>query len=134
MKKAYSIEWESIANRFKNRKLFQKKDKVKELSSAEKQKEQVIDLIKKDREKYKNEQYEEMTNGDYMKSLDKSFESAKEEKMAQYKVNNEDNHIEKNATEQVDRTIEEQQQEMAQWLEDLEMDSENDKYDSEMDL
>ncbi len=113
---------DSIADRFKNRKLFQKKDKVKQLgkSSAEKQKEQVINLINKDREKYKNEQYNEMTNGDYMKSLDKSFEKAKEERMGQYKVNNDDNHFEENATNKI---MEEQQEMTAKEVETLKADS-----------
>ena len=96
---------DSIADRFKNRKLFQKKDKVKQLdkSSAEKQKEQVINLINKDREVFKDRQ----------------------------KVNNEDNHIEENA---VNKIIEEEQQMTAKEVETLNTDSVIDTDGEEIDL
>lgn len=95
---------DGIADKFKNRRFFKKSEKVEQLDSkstrtrAEEQKKRAEDAINKDRDDYKKEEYDKLTNDDYMKSLDESFEKAKKEKMEQYKVNNEDNHIERNAT------------------------------------
>ncbi len=102
---------DSIADRFKNKKLFQKKDKVKELSSAEKQKEQVIDLVNKDREKYKTRN------------------------MEQYKVNNDDNHIEKGAMEaQEEQIMQDEQEKIAKDVEVLKGDAIVNKDGSEIEL